>query len=65
LQRRVLRPKYARSPKGLDPRVVCSMHRLFGKGYASGGGRLRFGAEASAVASSRLDPKEQSGGSGK
>ena len=22
---------------GLDPRVVCSMHRLLGKGYAGGG----------------------------
>jgi hypothetical protein len=25
--------------------VVRSMHRLFGKGYASGGGRLRFRRE--------------------
>ena len=24
---------------GLDPRVVCSMHRLLGKGYAGGGER--------------------------
>jgi hypothetical protein len=35
---------------------VRSMHRLFGKGYASGGGRLRFrSAKVSAVASSELD----------
>ena len=33
---------YARSPEGLDRKVVRSMHRLFGKGYASGGGHLRF-----------------------
>ena len=31
-----------RSAKGLGPRAVRSMHCLFGKGYASGGGRLRF-----------------------
>ena len=43
------------SAEGLDPRVVRSMHRLFGKGYASGGGRLRFGAKVSAVASSKFD----------
>ena len=28
--------------KGLGPRAARSMHCLFGKGYASGGGRLRF-----------------------
>jgi hypothetical protein len=32
--------------------VVRSMHCLLGKGYAGGGGRLRFGANVSAVASS-------------
>jgi hypothetical protein len=30
------------SAEGLDPRVVCSMHCLLGKGYAGGGGRLRL-----------------------
>ena len=33
------------STEGLDPRVVRSMHCLFGKGYAGGGGRLRFRRE--------------------
>jgi len=33
------------SPKVSAPRVVRSMHCLFGKGYAGGGGRLRFRRE--------------------
>jgi len=36
---------------------VRSMHCLFGKGYAGGGGRLRFGANVSAVASSNVRRK--------
>ena len=30
-------PPVHRSPEGLDPRVVRSMHCLIGKGYAGGG----------------------------
>jgi hypothetical protein len=30
-------PRGAPPIEGLDPRVVCSMHRLLGKGYAGGG----------------------------
>ena len=33
------------SAKGLGLAVVRSMHRLFGKGYASGGGRLHHRCE--------------------
>ena len=35
--RGVLGPTRCLASDGLDPRVVCSMHRLFGKGYAGGG----------------------------
>jgi len=39
--------------KGLDPRVVRSMHCLLGKGYAGGGGRFALQAQVVfAVASS-------------
>ena len=36
--------------------VVRSMHCLFGKGYAGGGGHLCFGIEVFAVASSEARP---------
>jgi len=40
------------SDNGLDPRVVRSMHRLLGKGYAGGGERKCFGMDVFVVASS-------------
>ena len=47
-------------PAGPDLRVVCSMHRLFGKGYAGGGERQRLGADVFVVASSKSDASRTS-----
>jgi hypothetical protein len=47
-------PEVPGLPKGLDRQVVCSMHRLFGKGYAGGGDRqyLIFGSGVQMISSS-------------
>ena len=46
-------PSGAPSVEGLDRWVVCSMHRLFGKGYA-GGGEHQFWPSGWTVFSSSL-----------
>ena len=55
LRRRSLRPKWYPSPvSGLDLRVVRSMHRWLGKGYAGGGERQCLVLDRASMFSSSL-----------
>jgi hypothetical protein len=49
-------PKSTPEAQGLDLRIVRSMHRLFGKGYAGGGERQCLGTDVFVVASSNVRP---------